>query len=130
MVQVQFYLFDLANSLALEGIEVLLDGVPKITDAYGTATFENITQGSHGYEVRISDYTLDHARDPFTRPLALSGTFTIEWVPDPSQPYPEEFPWINEFYFTPGAAPPPPATGSLLPFIAVAALLLLPKKKG
>jgi len=130
MVQVQFYLFDLANSLALEGLEVLVDGVPKITDAYGTATFENITQGSHSYDVRISDYYLDNARDPFERPLALSGTFIIEWVPDPSQPYPEEFPWINEFYFMPGAVPPPPpSTISLIPVIAIAGLLLLPKSK-
>ena len=128
MVQVQFYLFDLANSLALEGLEVLLDGVPKITNEYGTAIFENIAQGSHSYEVRISDYYLDHGRDAFNRPLALSGTFTIEWVPDPSQPYPEVFPWINEFYLMPGAAPPSPPVGSLLPFIAVAVLLFLPKK--
>ncbi len=130
MVQVQFYLFDLANSLALEGLEVLLDGVPKITDAYGMATFDNISQGTHSYEILISDYTLDHGLDPWNNPLGLSGSFTIEWILDPSQPWPEDVAWINEFYFMPGAAPQPPAVGSLLPVIAFAGLLLLSKKKG
>ena len=100
MVQVQFFLVDRINYIPLVGIEVVLDGVSVTSNENGLTVFDNITQGIHSYQVEMpTGYTLDYGQDAFLRPLAISGTFTIEW--EDGGPYPEEIPWINRFFFVP-----------------------------
>jgi len=130
MVTVQFYLYDPVNSTPIPGVAVKLDGVTNTTDSNGIAEYTGVAQGSHSYTLTNPGYTLTEGLDPFSRPLNLSGTFTIEWLPNPEYPWPEDQTWINLFRMQPGVMPPTPDIPAILPAAALVVLFLALLRRG
>ncbi len=113
MVEVRF-----ACIPSVAGVRCTLDGVTKLSDESGIASFFGITQGEHTYSVEApSGMYLLSGEDVFGRPLGSSGTTIIEWLPIPGTPWPEDQPWMMLLNFEVGEEPP-----AEVPWIAVAAL--------
>ncbi len=104
MVEVRF-----ACIPGVGGVECTLDGVTKVSSESGIASFFDISQGEHSYSVKApTGKMFQSGKDPFNRPLFRSGTTTIEWVPLPGMPYPEDQPWTMAMVFVEGTEPPQP----------------------
>jgi len=113
MVEVRF-----ACIPGIAGVKCTLDGVTKLSDEIGIASFFDITQGAHTYSVEApSGWRFVSGEDVFGRPLGKSGTTTIEWVEIPGTPWPEDQPWMMKFNFEVGEEPP-----AKIPWLAKIAL--------
>ncbi len=108
MVEVRF-----ACIPGLGGVECTLNGVTKVSDGSGIASFFDISQGEHSYSVKAPiGMAFQSGKDVFNRPLFRSGTTNIEWLPLPGTPYPEDQPWVMAMTFVEGTEPPQPPVPS------------------
>lgn len=97
--QVEVKIVVLADGVGMEGAEVTFDGVMRAAVG-GIVSFYNVTQGEHTYSIAVPPgYSFVSGEDPFKRPLAESGTTTIEWMLDPGVPWPPENPWLMGFTY-------------------------------
>lgn len=101
MVEVRF-----ACIPSVPGVKCTLDGVTKLSNESGIASFFDISQGSHTYSVEApSGWYFVSGEDVFGRPLGKSGTTTIEWAAIPGTPWPEDQPWMMLLNFEEGEEP-------------------------
>ena len=102
MVEVRF-----ACIPSLGGVACTIDGITKISNEIGIASFFDISKGKHTYSVKSpSGWVFKNGNDPFNRPLFRSGTTTIE------DSYPENQPWLMAMTFEEGTEPPQPPVPS------------------
>ncbi len=108
MVEVRF-----ACIPGLGGVACTLNGVTKVSDESGIASFFDISQGKHSYSVKSpSGWVFKNGHDPFDRPLFRNGTTTIENAQIPGNPWPEQHPWLMAMVFEEGTEPPQPPVPS------------------
>jgi len=113
MVEVRF-----ACIPSVAGVKCTLDGIMKLSDEIGIASFFDISQGAHTYSVEAPEgWVFVSGEDYFKRPLFKSGTTVIEWVPIPGIPWPEDQPWMMLLNFEVGEEPP-----TKIPWLAQIAL--------
>ena len=117
MVEVRF-----ACIPSLGGVACTIDGITKISNEIGIASFFDISKGKHTYSVKSpSGWVFKNGNDPFNRPLFRSGTTTIE------DSYPENQPWLMAMTFEEGTDPPT-SSGAIklaIPAIVGTALIML-----
>ncbi len=101
MVEVRFVCIP-----SVAGVRCTIDGITKLSDESGIASFFNIAQGIHTYSVEApSGWHFVSGEDVFGRPLTKSGTTTIEWVEISGTPWPENQPWMMLINFEEGEEP-------------------------
>ena len=92
MVEVRFICIP-----SVRGVRCTLDGVTKLSDCFGFASFYDIAQGPHTFSIEPpKDMIFLTGEDAFERPFAKSGTTVIEWY---GTPWPEDQPWRMMFTF-------------------------------
>jgi len=131
MVQAVFGFFDAVTGLPMANVECALDGVPKISGSDGVLTFST-TQGPHSYMIRAEGFKVGpDSFDPFGRPIYDQGEIIVEWLPDPSQPWPETSSFYSQVSMVEGMpSPPGPDIGKVIPVaLILAGLLFLTRKK-
>ncbi len=102
MVEVRF-----ACIPSVPGVKCTLDGEVQYSNDIGIASFFDVSQGEHTYSVESPEgWVFVSGEDGFGRNLPRSGTTIIEWVPDPSIPWPEANPWMMLLTFEEGEEPP------------------------
>ena len=128
MVQVVFGFINALTGTPMPNVQCTLDGVTKISAQNGLVTYTS-TQGPHQYEIKAEGFQVGPGSiDPFKRPIHNQGTIIVEWLLDPSVPWPETSIFYLSVYMIEGA--PSPQLGSVIPIaIGLGALLLLTSKK-
>jgi hypothetical protein len=128
MVQVVFGFINTLTGNPMPNVECTLDGVQQISGQNGLVTFTT-TQGTHQYVIRATGFKVGPGSvDVYDRPIYDQGEIRVEWLPDPSYPWPEDSVFYLSVYMVEGI--PSPQIGSVIPIaIGLGALLLLKSKK-
>lgn len=128
MVQVVFGFINTLTGTPMPNVQCTLDGVNKISGQDGLVTFTS-TQGPHQYEIKAEGFQVGPGSvDIYNRPIHNQGTIVVEWLPDPTIPWPETSIFYLSVYMVEGA--PSPELNKVIPIaIGLAAILLLTTKK-
>ena len=128
MVQVVFGFINTLTGAPMPNVQCTLDGVTQISGQDGLTTFTT-TQGPHQYVIRAEGFKVGLGSvDIYDRPIYDQGEIRVEWLPDPSYPWPEESVFYLSVYMVEGT--PSPDLGKAIPIaLGLAAVLLLTGKK-
>lgn len=128
MVQVVFGFINALTGTPMPNVQCSLDGITKISGQNGVVSFTS-TQGPHQYEIKAEGFQVGPGSvDPFSRPIQNQGTIRVEWLLDPTVPWPETSIFYLSVYMVEGT--PSPELSKVVPIaIGVAALLLITSKK-
>jgi hypothetical protein len=112
----------------MPNVQCTLDGVTQISGQNGVVSFTS-TQGPHHYEIKAERYKVGpRSVDPFSRPIQNQGTIIVEWLLDPTVPWPETSIFYLSVYMVEGA--PSPELNKVIPIaIGLGVILLLTGKK-
>ncbi len=89
MVQVVFGFINTLTGAPMPNVQCTLDGVTKISGQNGLVPFTS-TQGPHQYEIKAEGFQVGLGSvDIYNRPIQNQGTIVVEWLPDPTLPWPE-----------------------------------------
>ena len=128
MVQVVFGFRNALTGAPMSNIECTLDGVRKISGPDGLISFVT-TQGPHQYVIKAEGFKVGPGSvDIYNRPIHDQGEIRVEWLPDPSLPWPETSIFYLQVNMVMGA--PSPDLSKAIPLaLGLAAVLLLTSKK-
>ena len=128
MVQVVFGFINTLTGGPMPNVQCTLDGVAQISGQDGLITFTT-TQGTHQYVIKAEGFKVGPGSvDIYNRPIYDQGEIRVEWLPDPSYPWPETSVFYLSVYMVEGT--PSPDLGKTIPIaIGLAAVLLLTGKK-
>ena len=112
----------------MPNVQCTLDGVAQISGQDGLITFTT-TQGPHQYVIRAEGFKVGLGSvDIYDRPIYDQGEIRVEWLPDPSYPWPEENVFYLSVYMVEGT-PSPDLVKAIPIALGLAAVLLLTGKK-
>jgi len=128
MVQVVFGFRNALTAAPMSNIECTLDGARKTSAPDGLISFVT-TQGPHQYVIKAEGFKVGPGSvDIYNRPIHDQGEIRVEWLPDPSLPWPETSIFYLQVNMVMGA--PSPDLSKAIPLaLGLAAVLLLTSKK-
>ena len=128
MVQVVFGFRNALTGEPMSDVDCALDGVRKVSGANGLTSFV-ASQGPHQYVIKAEGYKVGPGSvDVYNRPIYDQGEIRVEWLPDPSYPWPETSIFYLQVNMVMGA--PSPDLGKVIPIaLGLAGLLYLTSKK-
>ena len=128
MVQVVYGFINTLTGSPMPNVQCTLDGVKQLSGQDGLVTFTT-TQGPHQYVIRAEGFKVGLGSvDVYNRPISDQGEIRVEWLPDPSYPWPEENVFYLSVYMVEGT--PSPDLGKAIPIaFGLGAVLLLTGKK-
>ena len=128
MVQVVFGFRNALTGAPMSTVECTLDGVRKTSGPDGLISFVT-TQGPHQYVIKAEGFKVGPGSvDIYNRPIHDQGEIRVEWLPDPSLPWPETSIFYLQVNMVMGT--PSPDLSKAIPIaVGLAAVLLLTSKK-
>ena len=128
MVLVIFGFINTLTGTPMPNVECTLDGVKKTSGSDGLIRFIT-TQGPHQYVIKAEGFKVGpDSKDIYNRPIYDQGEIRVEWLPDPSIPWPEASIFYLQVKMVEGA--PSPELNKAIPIaLGLATLLFLTSKK-